>query len=187
LITKVFIFKMPTVERILQLAPVCCYLSANNVAKKTGLFGGVVDEKNPINIYNVYKILKHVYDKDPTYDGLQVRCDYLYELCKQYAMRAAAIVDGGGGGSVAPVTPTAGPLPSPIDFIVSASSFIPTGGSSVNIPTFIGYNLNLSRGGITQYTTDPGDGSSFYTWNSTTGDFSCSPAASAGEQFRFYL
>lgn len=178
---------MPSIQRILEVAPVCCYLSANYVAKRQGLFGGAVDQNNPTKIYNVYKILKHVYDKDPLYPNLQACANYLWELCKGYTARAAAIVDGGGGGSVAPVTPPAGSLPAPIDFIVGASSLIPIGGTSVNVPTFIGYTLNFYRGGIAQYTTNPGDGSSYYTWNSVTGDFSCSPAAGAGEQFRFSL
>lgn len=98
---------MPSVARTLQLAPVACYLSANYISKRR-LFGGALDTQNPIKIYNVYKILKKVYDNDPVYDGLQVRADYLFELCKKWAIAATAIVDGGGGGSISPVTPPSG-------------------------------------------------------------------------------
>ncbi len=96
---------MPTVARILQLAPAASYLAANYVDKKNFLKGGALVPNQSINIYRIYKILKHVYDKDPTYPGLQVRCDYLYELLKRWALAAAAIVDGNDGGSVAPPTP----------------------------------------------------------------------------------
>lgn len=131
---------MPTIARTIELAPVACYLSANYVAKRNGLFGGTVDETNPIKIYNVYKILKQIYDKDPTYEGLQVRCDYLYELMKRWALAAAAIVDGNNGGSVAPPTPTPGTDIYP--FVITSDDF-ESDGVSYNNADIVGDNLMI--------------------------------------------
>lgn len=135
---------MPTIARTLALAPVACYLSANYVAKRQ-LRGGASDPTNPQKIYNVYKILKHVYDKDPNYDGLQVRCDYLYELMKRWALAAAAIVDGGGGGSVAPVTPVSSAI---YPFVITSADFEADGVSYDN-PDIVGDNLMIF---INEYT-----------------------------------
>jgi hypothetical protein len=129
---------MPTIARILDIAPVACYLSANFVSRRQ-LFGGSVDPSNPSKIFNVYKILKEIYDNDPAYDGLQVRCDYLYELCKKFALAAGAIVDGGGGGSVSPVTPgTINVYP----FVIDSDDF-ESDGISYDNPDIVGDNLMI--------------------------------------------
>lgn len=173
---------MPTVARILQITPMAIVLSSNSVAKGSLFNGGVVDPKRPITIYMVYKILKRVYDEDPNYTGVRVVADYLYELITKWAFKAAAIVDGNTGGQIAP--PSGIVVPNPYDFEVEASSFIPTGDDSVTISQFIGYNVNFSRGGIMQNTTNLGDGSSYYSWNIVTGLFTIFPAATEGELFR---
>lgn len=172
---------MPTVARILELTPVSCYLANARVAKGS-LFGPPVDPKLPITIYMVYKILKKVYDADPTYTGVRVVADYLYELIQKYAFKAAAIVDNNTGGQIA--APTGVVIPNPYDFEVSASSFVATGEDSVTISEFIGYQVNFSRGGVMQNTTNLGDGSSYYSWNVVTGLFTIYPAATEGELFR---
>ncbi len=172
---------MPTVSRILQITPPSCMLANNRVAKGA-LFGPTIDPKLPITIYMVYKVLKTVYDKDPNYTGVRVVADYLYELIQKYAFRAAAIVDNNTGGQIAP--PSGITVPNPYDFEVTDSSFIPTGDDSVSIDLFKGYNVNFSRGGIMQNTTNLGDGSSYYSWNIVTGLFTIYPEASEGELFR---
>ena len=175
---------MPTVARILELTPPSCYLAANRTAKGA-LFGPPVDPRLPLTIYLVYKILKRVYDADPTYTGVRVVADYLYELIQRYAFKAAAIVDNNTGGQIAPASGVT--VPNPYDFEVEAASFIPTGDDSVTISQFIGYNVNFSRGGIMQNTTNLGDGSSYYSWNLVTGLFTIFPAASEGELFRIMV
>ena len=174
---------MPTVARILALAPVASYL-ANAKAGKGGLFGPPVDPKLGILIFMVHRILKKIYDLDPTYEVYQQRkvADYLYELIIKYAFRAASIVDGNNGGQIA--APTGVVTVNPYDFEVTASSFIPTGDDSVTITDFIGLNVNFRRGGVSQNTTNLGDGSSYYSWNIATGLFTIYPAATAGELFR---
>jgi len=137
---------MPTIARTLELAPVACYLSSNYVSKRK-LFGGTIDSTNPAKIYNVYKILKKIYDLDPTYDGLQVRCDYLYELMKRWALAAVPIVDGGGGGSVSPITPPAGTDIYP--FVITEADFEPDG-ISYNNADIVGDNLIIFANEYTQ-------------------------------------
>jgi len=174
---------MPTVARILQITPPSCYLASNRVGKGA-LFGPALDPKLPLTIYMVYKILKTVYDADTTFEASQQRkvADYLYELIQKYAFKAAAIVDNNSGGQIAP--PSGIVVPNPYDFEVSGSSFIATGESSVTISQFIGYNVNFSRNGVMQNTTNLGDGSSYYSWNLVTGLFTISGAATEGELFR---
>jgi hypothetical protein len=108
--------------------------------------------------------------------------DYLYELIQRYAFRASAIVDNSLGGQVAAQTSTV--VVQPYDFVVSATSFIATGESSVTIERFRGLNVNFRRGGISQNTTNIGDGSSYYSWNSATALFTIFDVAAAGELFR---
>lgn len=129
---------MPTAARILELAPTACYLSANYIDRRK-LFGGSLDTINPIKIYCTYIVLKHVFDKDPNYDGMQARCNYLYELMKRWAIAAAAIVDGDNGGSVAPVTPIqSGVYP----FVITSADFESDGTSYIN-PDIVGDNLMI--------------------------------------------
>jgi hypothetical protein len=179
-----------TPQRILQLAPVACYLSANEVAKGQ-LFGRRVDPTNPLKIFNVYTVLKKVYDYDPDYDGLQVRCDYLYELLKRYAVRAAAIVDGNSGGSVAPPTPS-GVVPAPIQFAVDMDEFMEPGNvSKVFPPSWIGYDLLFIRSNIPQAAV-PVEGGTYYSWDKETGTLTLfgplptDGAAQPEEVFQFF-
>lgn len=78
-----------------------------------------------------------------------------------------------------------GNIPDPLDFIVDASStpFI-VGQSTLYIPDYIGYNVDFIRGGISQYETDPGDGTTWYSWNKVTGIMTIFTAAQLGEPFR---
>lgn len=183
---------MPTTARILQLTPVSAYLASNDVGK-SGIFkGGLLDPQLPIKIFIVYKILKRVYDADPAYEGVEKVGNYLFELIRKYANKAAAIVDNNTGGQVAPVTPAAGTLPVPYDWIISASSEpLATGETTVTLDgtggtqDLRGYNIEFTRGSTTQYTTNPGDGSTWYSWNRKTGVFTLNDgAAQADERFR---
>ncbi len=133
---------MPTIQRILQLAPAASYLAANYVDKKNFLKGGALIPNQSINIYRIYKILKHVYDKDPTYPGLQVRCDYLYELLKRWALAAAAIVDDNNGGSVAPITPSGSFT---FDYLIPVLGGVPqfTNATDYDDVRIIGKNLEI--------------------------------------------
>jgi hypothetical protein len=96
---------MPTVALTIQIADVSQLLASADVAKGS-LFSNKVDPRLPIMLYVENEPLKKIYNADSTYEGLQQIADYVYALCGKYASKASAIVSGGSGGSVAPVTPT---------------------------------------------------------------------------------
>lgn len=55
------------------------------------------------------------------------------------------------------------------------------------MPDLRGYNINFFRGGIIQYTNDPEDGSTYYSWDKVTGILLLLgpiPEASLTEQMR---
>ena len=109
--------------------------------------------------------------------------NYLYWLCGRFGLEAQNIISGPGGGTVIPGAVTS--LPYPLDFLVDGSSFISTGETTSTISLFVGYNIEFDRGGQPQYTTDPGDGSTYYSWNRATGAFALlNGAAQLGERFR---
>lgn len=173
---------MPTISRILELAPTSCYLS-NNAKAKGSLFKNNVPQslKNQATLIYIYwKILNKIYTLDPDYDGLQAPANYLYELEQSFAFKAANIVDGGGGGQISPATPTT--LPTPYYFIVDDNSFIANGETTKTFPaSWQGYNMVFARGGVTQ--TDVTSEPSYFTWDSQTLEFTCEPAAVTSELF----
>ena len=170
---------MPTVERILELAPTCCRLAEDHKWKRA-IFSGVPksSQNQAILIYIYYKILNEIYTRDNDYPGLQAPANYLWELCQKFGFKAANIVDGGGSGQIAPVTPTV--RPTRIDFIVSASSFMITGQSTRTMPvTWDGYDLDMYRGGLgqSQVTTEP----TYFTYDTASRALEITPALVEGE------
>ena len=110
--------------------------------------------------------------------------DYLYWMCGKFALEGQYIITGTGGGSIIPINP--GATPNPIEFEVTASSFIVSGQGSIVIPSFVGYNLLFVRNNIPQSTVNMGGGSSYFSWSKITGQFVCYPAAVSGELFQLY-
>jgi len=120
--------------------------------------------------------------------------NYLLWLCGRYRLQAQAAIDGGagGGGTVIPGGSTS--LPLPLDWIVSATATstapLATAESTVTLngqngfPDFRGYNIDFYRGGQPQYTTNPGDGTTYYYWNRVSGVFIIYGAAQVSEQMR---
>lgn len=181
---------MPTVSRTLEIAPVCGYLASRDVQNGLSFKGEFLDPRTPILIYYVYKVLNKIYTEDNSYDGVTPVSNYLYALCSPWYFEASAIVDGGGGGQIPGVTP-GGSTVNALDFEVDASSIIPTGDSTLLLdgtngnPDWRGIAVvNLSRGGVWQNTTNLGDGSNYYTWNSYTGLLTIFGPALLAELFR---
>lgn len=167
---------MPTPTQVLTLAPGAGYLAFNAIDKGQ-LFGrGKLNPILPQQIFGLYYIIKKIYDNDPNYTGMVAACNYLWEIMGRYGVAAQGA---SGGGSVSPITPPSSVYP--LIFVVSVSSIIPDGGSSLVISSFIGYNLQFTRNGVVQSTINTE--SSYYTWDKTTGLFNCFPAAVATELF----
>lgn len=150
----------------------------------------VIKPQPPVQIAYITDALRWGNDGGAqTAASLRATANYLYWLCGLFQLQAQNIISGPGGGSVSPTPPTA-TLPNPYDFIVDGSSFIPTGGTTVNIPSFIGFNIDFVRNSISQYTTAPPFDDTYFSWNRVTGDFTLLASgaaiaiAQAGERFR---
>lgn len=166
-----------TIPQIIQngyaSVPIC--VNYNNTQQ---LFGGAIAApKSPVTIQMVTDALSWGYSGGAqTAADLQTVKNYLIWLIGAFGLQASNFT--GSGGSVIPITPT-NPTPARIDFVVSGSSLIPSGGSSVLLTNFIGYQLDFVRGGISQSTlnTEP----SYFSFNSSSGAFTAVPALQAGE------
>ncbi len=175
---------MPTVAQIVSLYPIAQYLAANDIPKK-GLYGGGVNVLLPQKIYNIGQSVERIFDDDPSDDTLELTANFLWTLCGIYGQQALVVAQT--PGSVTPITPPSG-LPYPYDWIISGSSSstepLASGESSVVLNALRGYNIEFTRNNLTQNTTDPQNGGSWYSWDRSAALFTCSPAAGLGEQFR---
>ena len=169
---------MPTTASIVSIYPVAQYLATIDINKR-GLYGGGVDLQLPEKIRNIGMSVERVYNDDPTDTTLTTTANYLYALMGKYGMQAQAVT--GIAGSVAGIISNV-QSPLPLDFEVTASSIIADGENTKTFTAFIGCNIEFTRGGITQNTTNIGG--SYYTWNKVTGEFFCYPNASLTELFR---
>lgn len=172
---------MPNVADTIQIAKYSSLLASLDLEKG--------NTNNPALVPNLPDILtieggilQWLNDIDPSNADLTKVANYVYSLCGSYGLTAQAIISGGGGGSVTPGQPSL--PPPPYQFTVSASSFIATGESTKVITAFIGYNLIFIRGGVPQSTVDTGG--TYYSWQSSTGTFTCVGAADEGELFQLY-
>lgn len=174
-----------SIPQIIQLGKVSSYLAANYSNEQSLYVGSLIQPVSPVQISFVTDGLEWAYDGGAqSTEDLREVANYLYWICGKFQLEAQNIIYGPGGGTVIPITPGAG-IPNPLDFEVTVSSFISAGETTKNIPQFIGYNVDFFRNSLTQYTTPTSDGSTYYSWNKVTGDFTLyNGAASVGEFFR---
>lgn len=179
-----------TTSQQISIGALCSVYTSNELAsgKRTG---GVMDTGLPVQIYAVNQGLKWLYEYDPTNSDLVPIGNYLISICRQQ-FRAESVLALNNGGTVAPIVP-GGSSVNDLDFIVSATSIIETGESSITFdgtngnPDFRGLNVNFARGASVMYTTPDPDGGVYYGWNKVTGLFQLlgpSSAAGVGERFR---
>lgn len=169
-----------SIPDIINWAKISQPLARIGESKKLAFQHGTIEPELDKKLYVERKSLEYSYAQDPTGNETYMIGQWVLALCGVYLFQAQAA--SGSGGSISPVTP--GGLPDAIEFVVSASSEIPTGGSTLTIPEFIGFNLIFVRGSITQsmLSSQP----TYFTWNRTTGQFSCSPVAFVDELFQLY-
>lgn len=175
---------LPTIALTIDYADLSIGLCANNNAKGS-LFGRrIASPSSPVTMAIVTDALRWANDGGAvSATDLRAMANYLWWLINPYGLTAKYLISGGGGGTVVPSSSSSA-RPLPLDFQVSVSSTIPTGSTGITINSYVGWNVNFSRGGIEQNTTDIGDGSSYFGWDRTTGIFTISPAAAEGELFR---
>lgn len=169
-----------TVADILNIAKISQYIATIDI-QNGSIFGRRIVPETPQILYNERKAVEWLYNLNPNASSLVETSNYLYSLCRGYNLQAQQIA--GTGGTISPVVPSQ--IPSPYDFIVSATSIVPTGAVNATISAFIGFNLLFVRNGIPQSTLNVG-GNSYYSWNKNLGLLTISPAAIAGEQFQLY-
>lgn len=172
---------MPTVNTTIAIAKLS-QAYALIAIEDGGLNGGGIDLLLPEKIYNIRKSVEFVNNIDPTNSTLQGTSNYLYALCAPFNKKAEYTLAQAGSGTVSPVSPITSP--NPIEFVVSDSSLMVAGGSSLTIASFIGFNLLFVRNNITQ--SQINNGGTYFSWNRLTGIFSCFGAASDSELFQFY-
>lgn len=172
-----------SVSDIIAVARISQYLSQDDILKGS-LFGARVAPKTPLVLYAERKALEWMYNTDPLDDSLRLVANYVYSLCRGYNLRAQNILNENGAGSISPVNPDT--APSPIQFNVSGSTLMVTGGTTATISSFVGYNLLFVRGGLPQTTVNEGGGATYYSWDRDLGLLTISPAAQAGELFQLY-
>lgn len=170
-----------TINDIISIAKISQYLATMDVTKGA-LFGRRIAPETPQILYNERKAVEWMYGNNPGNDSLPMSANYLYSLCRGYNLQAQAILGASTGGSVAPVTPSS--IPNAYDFVVTASSLIPDGSSTVTLTAYIGWNILLVRNGIPQSSVNTGQ--SYYSWNKTSGLLTIYPQAYLGEQFQIY-
>lgn len=132
---------MPTNAVILANAPAACVLAGNDVAKGS-LFGQRIDSKIDQKIYATYFVIKKIYDLDPAYSGMDVACQYLWELMGKYGIRAMAYT--GGAGLVSPTTPQSG-----FPIYITDADF--TNATEYDNPALLGQSIIIFLNEINRY------------------------------------
>lgn len=153
-----------SIPNIIQWAKISQPLARYGETKRQATSSGNMELDLDVQLYNARKDLEYAYAQAPTADSTFTIGQYVLALCGVYLQQAQAAT--GGGGSVSPINPST--MPAPQEFIVSASSLIPTGGTTLDLSAlgFVGFNIILVRGHFTQSTVD--DGGMYYSWDSTT-------------------
>lgn len=137
---------MPTNAIILATAPAACVLAGNAISEGSSLFGKRIDPLLDQKIYATYFIIKKIYDNDPNYAGMDVACQYLWELMGQYGVRGRAYT--GGGGMVAPST-----TQSSFPIYVTSSDF--TDATNYDNPALLGQSIMIFMNEINRYLYPP--------------------------------
>ena len=168
-----------TADDIIQWGKISQPLSARGEYKTKAVDGGSIDENHHIKLYVERKTVEWYNGQDTIdEDILYTISNFLFALEGVWGMEAQ-FIDGGSGGIVAPTTTASTTLPDPIDWIVSATasgtaplaaneSTVTLNGMS-GMPNLRGYNIEFTRGSMVQNTTDPGDGTTYYSWSRVTG------------------
>lgn len=185
-----------TIPEIIEMGKISTYLAANYVSKGKFWGGTIIKPTPPTLITMSWYALEWGYDNNSgaqTDASLRDTANYCYWLYGMFQLQAQQIAGGSGGGSVIP-TPSGGSLPNPYDWIVgtvtTADAPLKEGDLTITFDgtngtrDFRGYNINFFRSSLTEYTTNPQDGATYYTWNRATGEFTLSTAAALTERMR---
>lgn len=167
-----------TIPQYIQFGKATEFLMGNYEAD--GVIWGqrIIQKGSPVLVNIVTDALRGQYEGQPNDSTLEGVAQYLLFLCGMFQLQARSI--SGGGGSVIPVP--GGIMPDPIEFVVNdTTSPIITGGSTLIIPQFRGFNLVFGRNDIIQSQVD--NGGTYFRWNKVTGLFQCFGVAQLDDLF----
>lgn len=82
----------PTIPQILQYAPICQYLAANDQAQNIALSGATIDNRLATLIYMERKSVQNRYNLNPNDTTLPATSAYLFSLLGKYTLAAIKIV-----------------------------------------------------------------------------------------------
>lgn len=168
---------LPTIAETITLGDATVYLMGNDVANGALYGARLVTKKTVILVAYVTDALRWQFESNPADTTLRGVANYLIWLCGIYGAQARSF---SGGGTVIPIPPTSTPLA--LEFYVDDTTPVKTGQSTVVFLAFIGYNLLFNRGNQPQAMVSDGF-NTYYSWDRTTGTFTCFGAANLGELF----
>jgi hypothetical protein len=143
---------LSTADKI-QIGDVSTYLALSKQLK-SGLFGARLDPRLPQMLAMETDAIRWQYDYDNNDSTLLGTSNYLMELCGGEGLKALAIITGGGGGTISPITPS-GYVYTALSFIVTAT---PTTGQPTNGENTFQFNqfiggiqfVYILAGGVTE-------------------------------------
>jgi hypothetical protein len=178
-----------TIPEIITWMKICQPLARVGEAKRFANGDISADVDLDIKLYMTRRDIEYAYAQNADADILHSIGNFGLALCGVYLFQAQATTVG--GGTITPITP-GGIFPDPYDFDVSATSFIVTGATSKVFPSsWIGLNILLIRGHITQSKVNNGV-DDYYSWDRTTatiyffGQAPSTGAAVLGENIQIY-
>ena len=179
-----------TPSEILQIGDVVIYVAANYTEMRHKLFGQTrILPQPPVQIHFTTDALRWgIEGGAESAESLQEVANYAYWMYCRFQLDAQMILSNLGGGSVVPTPAALSEVPNPYDWIVTtfttAAMPLKAGDSMVTLSLFRGFNIEFTRGGLTQNTSTFGDQTSYFQWNKNTGLFFIFPAAVENEIMR---
>lgn len=169
---------LPTIQESINIGDATVFLMGNDYAAGSLWGQRLTKQTSAVLVNYVTSAIEWQLDSLPNDDTLRGAANYLIWLCGKYGLEALSLNT---GGSVIPIDPSV-TTPNRVDFYVSGSSLIPTGGSTYTFTQFRGYNVSFYRNGLEQATVNDGS-STYFSFNKLTGDFECFGIAAEGELF----
>lgn len=169
---------LPTIQGAINIGNATVFLMGNDYAAGSLWGQRLTKQTSAVLVNYVTSAIEWQLDSLPNDDTLRGAANYLIWLCGKYGLEALSLNT---GGSVIPIDPNI-TTPNRVDFRVTDSTIIPTGGSTYTFTQFIGYNVSFYRNGMEQSTFNDGT-DTYFSFNKLTGFFECFGVAAEGELF----
>ena len=168
---------IPTIPQIIELGEIATYKAFNYVADSVLWGSRTVKTPDPVMVALITDALAWEYEISPANPNLRQVANFNLWVYGFFQVQAQAA---SGGGTVIPINPSL-TMPNPIEFVVSDTSPIVTGGNTLSLPNFIGYNIIFNRNNTSQ--TQINTGGQYFLWDKISGVFQCFGDAAQDELF----